>query len=85
MATGETDYKSDHKYAEHMKKSGGAASEFAKRRTVLQQRQYLPVFAVREEVSNLIIVRCILTIVAKYSASNCLILGNFSAINSYSG
>lgn len=33
-----------------MKDMAPASSEFAKKKTIQQQRQYLPVFAVREEV-----------------------------------
>ena len=46
----EPDYKTGHKFAEHMQKKQEASSEFAKKKTILQQRQYLPVFAVRQEV-----------------------------------
>lgn len=51
---GQTDYKADQKFAEHMKGTSEAASEFAKRKTVLEQRQYLPVFAAREELLRII-------------------------------
>ncbi|XP_064089669.1 pre-mRNA-splicing factor ATP-dependent RNA helicase PRP16-like [Macrobrachium nipponense] len=51
---GETDYKADQKFAEHMKNTGEASSEFALKKTVKQQRQYLPVFAVREELLRII-------------------------------
>lgn len=50
---GTTDYKTDQKFAEHMK-STEASSDFAKKKTILQQRQYLPVFAVRQELLNVI-------------------------------
>lgn len=51
---GQTDYRADQKFAEHMKGTGEAASEFAKRKSVKEQRQYLPVFAVREELLRII-------------------------------
>lgn len=47
---GDADYKTGQKFAEHMKDMAPAASDFAKKKTIQQQRQYLPVFAVREEV-----------------------------------
>lgn len=53
-ASGEADYKSDHKYAEHMKHANEAVSDFARKRTIKQQRQYLPVFAVRQQLLTVI-------------------------------
>lgn len=50
-ADDETDYKTDQKFADHMQETAEASSEFAKKKTILQQRRYLPVFAVRQEVS----------------------------------
>lgn len=50
----EADYKTSQKFAEHMKDMAPAASEFARKKTIQQQRQYLPVFAVREELLNII-------------------------------
>lgn len=49
-----TDYKTDHKFAEHMKGSNEASSEFAKRKSISEQRRYLPAFAVRQELLNVI-------------------------------
>ncbi|CAG0902968.1 unnamed protein product, partial [Darwinula stevensoni] len=50
----ETNYKEKQKYADHMKEKGEAVSEFAKRRTLHEQRQYLPVFAVRQELLTVV-------------------------------
>ena len=49
--TGETDYKTSQRFAEHMKGEDNASSDFAKKKTLQQQRQYLPSFAVRQQVS----------------------------------
>nr|CAI5831091.1 unnamed protein product [Callosobruchus analis] len=49
-----TDYKADHKFAEHMKDTGEASSDFARKKTILEQRRYLPAFAVRQELLNVI-------------------------------
>ncbi|XP_072388700.1 pre-mRNA-splicing factor ATP-dependent RNA helicase PRP16 [Diabrotica undecimpunctata] len=49
-----TDYKADHKFAEHMKDTGAASSDFARKKTILEQRRYLPAFAVRQELLNII-------------------------------
>ncbi|CAI9735424.1 pre-mRNA-splicing factor ATP-dependent RNA helicase PRP16-like [Octopus vulgaris] len=51
---GDVDYKTGHKFAEVMSDQTEAVSEFAKRRTILQQRQYLPIFAVRNELLNIV-------------------------------
>jgi len=46
-------YKSDSKFAEHLKSSSGV-SAFAKNRTLKEQREYLPAFACREELMKVI-------------------------------
>jgi pre-mRNA-splicing factor ATP-dependent RNA helicase DHX38/PRP16 len=51
---GETDYKTDQQFAEHIKNTPEASSDFARKKTYLQQRQYLPVFAARQELLNVI-------------------------------
>lgn len=47
---GEIDFKEDAKFAQHLKKGGEAVSEFAKSKTLAQQRQYLPIYSVRDEL-----------------------------------
>lgn len=59
------DYKTDQKFAEHMKKSSEASSEFARKKTFLEQRRYLPVFAVRQELLNVIRENSVVIIVGK--------------------
>ena len=51
---GETDYKTDQKFAEHMKVTADASSEFSKKKTLSQQRQFLPAYAVKQEVLRII-------------------------------
>ncbi|KAK4423938.1 Pre-splicing factor ATP-dependent RNA helicase DEAH7 [Sesamum alatum] len=50
---GEIDFKEDAKFAQHLKK-GEAVSDFAKSKTLAQQRQYLPIFSVREELLQVV-------------------------------
>ncbi|KAF6208906.1 hypothetical protein GE061_014648, partial [Apolygus lucorum] len=50
----DADYKTGQKFAEHMKDSAPASSDFAKKKTIKEQREYLPVFAVRAELLNII-------------------------------
>lgn len=52
---GESDYKKGQQFAEHMKNTGHASSNFAKNKSFIQQRQYLPAFAVREQVSYFVV------------------------------
>lgn len=44
------DFKKEHKFAEHMQDKTEASSDFAMKKTLMQQRHYLPIFAVRETV-----------------------------------
>lgn len=49
---GEEDYKDNQKFAEHMKDKSEASSEFAAKKSLREQKQYLPIFAIREEVRH---------------------------------
>lgn len=60
-----TDYKADQKFAEHMKHADEASSEFARKKTIGEQRRYLPAFAVRQEVLNVIRENSVVIIVGK--------------------
>ena len=56
-ADGEIDYKKSSGFASHVKKKGGkyeAVSEFARKKSIRQQREFLPVYTVREELLNVI-------------------------------
>uniref|UniRef100_A0A671XT97 RNA helicase n=1 Tax=Sparus aurata TaxID=8175 RepID=A0A671XT97_SPAAU len=44
----------EQKFADHMKEKSEASSDFAKKKTLLEQRQYLPIFAVRQQLLNII-------------------------------
>ncbi|KAB0389514.1 hypothetical protein E2I00_003357 [Balaenoptera physalus] len=51
---GKVDYRAEQKFADHMKKKSEASSEFAKKKSILEQRQYLPIFAVQQELLTII-------------------------------
>lgn len=53
IAPGEEEVKSGNKFAEHLKKNEGQ-SLFSKSKTLREQREYLPAFAVREELLRVI-------------------------------
>ncbi|KAK4842025.1 hypothetical protein QYF36_014434 [Acer negundo] len=50
---GEIDFKEEAKFSQHMKK-GEAVSDFALSKTLAEQRQYLPIYSVREELLQVI-------------------------------
>jgi pre-mRNA-splicing factor ATP-dependent RNA helicase DHX38/PRP16 len=56
-AQGEVDYKKSAGFAAHVttkKDNDGPVSEFAKKKSLRQQREYLPAFTVRDELLNVI-------------------------------
>ncbi|RZC57806.1 hypothetical protein C5167_005110 [Papaver somniferum] len=53
---GEIDFKEDAKFAQHMQQKGEAVSDFAKSKTLMQQRQYLPIYSQRDELMQVIII-----------------------------
>ncbi|CAG5128460.1 unnamed protein product [Candidula unifasciata] len=50
----ESHYKDDHKFADVMKDKNEAVSEFALKMSYREQRQFLPIFAVRNQLLNVI-------------------------------
>lgn len=61
-----TDYKAGQKFAEHMSKADSGSSDFARKKTITEQRRYLPVFAVRQELLNVIRENSVVIIVGKH-------------------
>lgn len=49
----EGSYKSNQQFARHMKKEKGS-SDFSKRKSMKEQRQFLPIYAVKEELLAII-------------------------------
>ncbi len=49
------DYKKNQQFAEHMGDKSEAVSDFAKVLTMKQQREFLPIFAIKEEVNKCLI------------------------------
>uniref|UniRef100_A0A8W8KG70 Helicase ATP-binding domain-containing protein n=1 Tax=Magallana gigas TaxID=29159 RepID=A0A8W8KG70_MAGGI len=54
LENGDLDYKADHKFADLLKDKSEAVSEFAKRKSIAEQRKYLPIYAIRNELLNVI-------------------------------
>ena len=53
-STENVDYKADNRYANSLTKKAVAVSEFTKNKTLQEQREFLPVFSVREELLTVI-------------------------------
>ncbi|XP_006822620.1 pre-mRNA-splicing factor ATP-dependent RNA helicase PRP16-like [Saccoglossus kowalevskii] len=51
---GDVDYKSQQQFADHMKNKTEATSDFARDKSLREQRQYLPIFAVKAKLSSVI-------------------------------
>ncbi|KAK2193816.1 hypothetical protein NP493_5g10060 [Ridgeia piscesae] len=63
---GEVDFKTEHKYAEHMETGESqAVSDFAMQKTFKQQREFLPIYAVKEELLKIIRENSIVIIVGE--------------------
>ena len=62
LEDGKKSLHSDQRFAEHMTDKTEAVSEFAKKKSLREQRQYLPIFAVRNEVEKFLIVFLLLTL-----------------------
>ncbi|KAK3726768.1 hypothetical protein QZH41_010426, partial [Actinostola sp. cb2023] len=50
----EDDYKKNQKFAGHMNSSSEATSDFATKKTLTEQRQFLPIFAVKQELLSIV-------------------------------
>ena len=62
----EIDYKKSTGFAAHVKnkkKEDGPVSEFAKQKSIRQQREYLPGFSVRDELLNVVRENAVVVIV----------------------
>ncbi|KAM3828909.1 pre-mRNA-splicing factor ATP-dependent RNA helicase PRP16 isoform 2-T2 [Vipera latastei] len=51
---GTVDYRTEQKFAGHVKEKSEASSEFAKKKSIVEQRQYLPIFAVQQELLTVV-------------------------------
>lgn len=63
--TGETDYRKGQKFAEHMQGVSEKSSDFSRKKTLLEQRRFLPAFAVRQELLNIIRENSVIIIVGE--------------------
>ncbi|XP_029464131.1 pre-mRNA-splicing factor ATP-dependent RNA helicase PRP16 isoform X2 [Rhinatrema bivittatum] len=51
---GKVDYRTEQKFADHMREKSEASSEFSKKKSLVEQRQYLPIFAVQQALLTII-------------------------------
>ncbi|GKC44390.1 pre-mRNA-splicing factor ATP-dependent RNA helicase DEAH7, partial [Tanacetum coccineum] len=66
---GEVDFKGDATFARHMKK-GEAVSDFAKSKSLSEQRQYLPIFSVRDEFLQVVRENQVVVVVGETGSGN---------------
>lgn len=64
-ADGEVDYRKTSGFSSHIKGPQEAVSEFAKQKTIRQQREFLPVYSVRDELLNVIRENTVVVIVGE--------------------
>ncbi|ODO00817.1 pre-mRNA-splicing factor ATP-dependent RNA helicase PRP16 [Cryptococcus wingfieldii CBS 7118] len=69
-------YKADSQFSSHLKKTEGV-SNFAKSRTLKEQREYLPAFAVREELMGMIRDHQVLVVIGETGSGKTTQLGQF--------
>jgi pre-mRNA-splicing factor ATP-dependent RNA helicase DHX38/PRP16 len=50
----EYDHKKRNQFAHHMKEKSEAVSDFAKSKTVKEQREFLPIFSIRQKLMRII-------------------------------
>jgi len=62
---GEIDYKKTTGFADHVKKPDNAVSDFAKTKSIREQREYLPIFSVRNELLNVVRENTVIVIVGE--------------------
>ena len=64
-AEGDIDYKVGQKFSQHMSEKNEAVSDFAMKKSITEQRQYLPIFAVRQELLRIVRENSIVIIVGE--------------------
>ena len=51
---GSANYRSDQQFSDHIKEDAEAVSKFAQSKSLKQQREYLPIYATRQELMSII-------------------------------
>ncbi|XP_051553380.1 pre-mRNA-splicing factor ATP-dependent RNA helicase PRP16-like isoform X1 [Myxocyprinus asiaticus] len=82
---GAVDYRTEQKFADHMKEKNEASSEFAKKKTLLEQRQYLPIFVVRQQLLNIIRDNSIVIVVGETGSGKTTQLTQYLHEDGYTG
>lgn len=81
---GNLDYKKSNQYADSMMKKQEAVSDFATKKTIQEQREYLPVFQIRNELIKLINDHKIIIIVGETGSGKTTQLTQYLAEEGYS-
>ena len=77
-APGEEEHKGSNKFADHVKKSEGQ-SDFSKSKTLREQREYLPAFAVREDLLRVIRDNQVIIVVGQTGSGKVSYISNYLA------
>ncbi|EAL88094.1 Pre-mRNA-splicing factor ATP-dependent RNA helicase PRP16 [Aspergillus fumigatus] len=80
----EDTYRSGNKFAQHLKKDEGGQSSFSKSKTLREQREYLPAFAVREELLRVIRDNQVIVVVGETGSGKTTQLTQFLHEDGYS-
>lgn len=79
------DYRKSQKFAEHMTDTGNESkSDFSRRKTIGEQRRFLPAFAVRQELLNIIRENSVVIIVGETGSGKTTQLTQYLAEDGYS-
>ena len=81
---GEVDYKKNTGFAKHMKEQDSAkSSDFARTKSIKQQREYLPVYTVREQLLNVVRENNVVIIVGETGSGKTTQLTQYLMENGY--
>lgn len=64
-------YKDGSSYAKHIKEKSGAASEFSKTKSISEQRAFLPVYTVRQDLLDIVRENQVTVIVGETGSGKC--------------
>lgn len=82
--TDEADYRKGQKFAQHMTEDSGKHSDFSRKKTITEQRRFLPAFAVRQELLNVIRENSVVIIIGETGSGKTTQLAQYLHEDGYS-